>query len=83
MTATPTAPDVSIHDFTLTVVTRESSGDKLVCRLDRDGESITMVCGTAQLMWVIEDPELFTGWYAQAVAARTAAAAAPEPATVG
>ncbi|HEX3781731.1 MAG TPA: hypothetical protein VHX38_18870 [Pseudonocardiaceae bacterium] len=87
--STPTAPDVSIHDFTLTVDTEATAAaqrearDKVICRLERDGESITMECSAAQLVWVIEDRDLFTGWYAQAIAQRAAAAAAPEQVTAG
>jgi hypothetical protein len=73
-----TAPDVSIHDFTLTVDTEATAAaqrqhkDKVICRLERADESITMECSAVQLIWVIEDRDLFAGWYAQATAARAA-----------
>lgn len=85
MTTYPTledrmAPDapapVSIHDFTITVDTRASVGDKLVAHLDRDGQpTLVMECGAPQLLWVIQDPEMFATWYAMASAARPADAA--------
>jgi hypothetical protein len=82
-------PDVSIHDFTLTVDTQATAAaqrearDKVVCRLERDGESITMECSATQLVWVIEDRELFGSWYKQATAQRAAPAAALESASAG
>lgn len=58
------AQKVSIHDFTVTVDTRESGGDKVVLHLDRDGQPrLTIACGVAQLMWVIDDPDHFTNGY--------------------
>jgi hypothetical protein len=81
MSDTSAPPAVSIHDFVMTVDTEATAAaqraakDKVVCRLERDNESITMECSAAQLIWVIEDRDLFTGWYAQATAQRVAASA--------
>lgn len=67
---------VSIHDFAITVDTKASVGDKLVVNLDRDGEpTLVMQCGAPQLLWIIQDPAMFTGWYAMATAARPEAVA--------
>lgn len=59
-----TSVDVSIHDFTVTVDTEESGGDKLVVHLDRAGQPrLTMACAASQLLWVIDDPEYFRNAY--------------------
>jgi hypothetical protein len=65
MTAIRTdTPPVSIHDFTITVDTQESGGDKLVVRLDRAGQpTLHMACSATQLLWVIDDPDYFTNAY--------------------
>lgn len=55
---------VSIHDFTVTVATRQSGGDKIVLHLDRDGQPrLTIACSSAQLLWLVDDPELFPNAY--------------------
>jgi hypothetical protein len=68
MTTTETRP-VTIHDFTVTLDTQESGGDKLVLHLDRAGQPrLSIACGVAQLMWVIEDPEHFVNGYRSSLA---------------
>jgi hypothetical protein len=60
---------VSIKDFTVTVDTEASGGDKLVLHLDREGQPrLSIACGTAQLMWIIEDPDHFTNGYRSSLA---------------
>ena len=54
----PTAPPIT--DVVIIVDTERSAGDRLVLRLDADGEPTTwMACGPAQLMWMINDPDYF------------------------
>lgn len=63
------ARQVSIHDFTVTVDTRESGGDKVVLHLDRPGQPrLTIACGAAQLLWVIDDPDHFANGYRSSLA---------------
>lgn len=58
--------DVSIHDFTITVDTQVSGGDRLVLRLDRDGEpTLSMQIHKDQFMWLLDDPAQFSLAYAQ------------------
>lgn len=68
MTTTETRP-VTIHDFTVTVDTPSSGGDKLVLHLDRDGQPrLTIACSATQLLWIIDDPEHFTNGYRASLA---------------
>lgn len=61
------ADALSLHDFTVTIDTRYSCGDKLVLHLDRDGEpTLHMQVHVQQFFWLLEDPDQF----AQAYAAR-------------
>jgi hypothetical protein len=58
------ASPLSIRDFVVTVDTRASGGDKVVLHLDRDGQPrLTIACSSAQMLWVIDDPELFPNAY--------------------
>lgn len=66
--ATPT-----IHDFTVTVDTAESGGDKLVVHLDRAGaQRLTMACSATQLLWVIDDRDYFANGFKFTVFRRVA-----------
>lgn len=82
----PASDAVSLDDFTVTIDTRHSRGDKLVLHLDRDGEpTLHMQVHVKQFMWLLEDPDQF----AQAYSARAhwvdpyAEQPEPEPATGG
>lgn len=64
MTTATSAPQVSIHDFTVTVDTRASEGDKVVLRLDRAGhETLHVPCSSQQLVWLLNDPDYFASGY--------------------
>lgn len=64
MTTATSAPQVSIHEFTVTVDTRASEGDKVVLRLDRDGhETLHVPCSSQQLVWLLNDPDYFANGY--------------------
>lgn len=57
---------LSIKDFTVTLDTELSEGDKLVLHLDRrDGAvpRLTLPFGGQQLSWAVQDPEYFEGGY--------------------
>lgn len=59
-------PSVSLNDFTVTVDTAHSGGDRLVLALDRDGEpTLHMQVHIQQFMWLIEDPDQFAAAYSQ------------------
>lgn len=54
----------TIHDFTVTVDTEASEGDKVVLRLDRAGQQTLHVpCSSQQLVWLLNDPEYFAQGY--------------------
>lgn len=55
---------LSIHDFVVTVDTRASGGDKIVLNLDREGQPrLTIACSASQLLWIVDDSELFINGY--------------------
>jgi hypothetical protein len=55
----------SLNDFTVTVDTKASGGDRLVLHLDREGEpTLHMQVAVAQLMWLLDDPAMFAEAYA-------------------
>jgi hypothetical protein len=57
-------PTLTIHDFTVTVDTKACDGDKVVLRLDRDGQQTLHVpCSSQQLVWLLNDPEYFSNGY--------------------
>jgi len=61
--------DQSIHDFTVTLDTRETKSAKVVLHLDRDGQPrLTIACGAEQLVWVCEDDLYFTQGYRSTIA---------------
>lgn len=65
MTTTEQKP-VTIHDFTVTVDTEASGGDKLVLRLAREGEpTLSMQAHVTQFMWLLDDPDQFAVAYAE------------------
>lgn len=60
---------LSIHDFVATVDTRASGGDKVVLHLDRDGQPrLTIACSASQLLWIVDDSELFINGYRSSLA---------------
>lgn len=60
---------LSIHDFTVTLDTRESKGSKVVLHLDREGQPrLTIACGAEQLLWVCEDDDYFAQGYRSTIA---------------
>lgn len=59
-------PAVSLDDFTVTVDTAASGGDRLVLRLSRERQpTLHMQVHIQQLMWLIDDPDQFAAAYAQ------------------
>lgn len=61
--------DRSIHDFTVTLDTRDTKSAKVVLHLDRDGQPrLTIAVGTEQLVWVCEDDDYFTQGYRSTLA---------------
>lgn len=56
---------VSVHDFTITVDTKASGGDRLVLHWARKREAtLHMQVTPTQFMWLLDDPDEFARAYA-------------------